>query len=400
MSRASGRSADVTVIARAQLVVLLVAAVAACGCTDSETGEPSTGSWERLPDAPLSPRDTATALTIDGEALFIGGSDADPCPPNAGCAAPAEPPLRDGAAFDPVSRRWERIAKAPTGFAFAYGVVVDGATYLLAPGERGRPDAPTAFLRYRRAADRWTQLELPPDARRRALVATDEQVIAYAESDEGSDVPDLVFDPASGEWTELPDDPLPPSFGRTMAWSGRELVLFAAEMVPQPGSREPSVVIAAAFDPDRGTWRRLPDSEILGGGARWVAHDGQLIFPALGSADGGEVGNWGRPYPNGGILDVELGRWLPLPNPPDGEQEFAAGVVAGRQADLFADSGWILDVIAEDWMRVPSLDDDDQLVTRGSVSAAGRNMIVFGGVRWGGGPQGELLNDAWMWSMP
>ncbi len=340
------------------------------------------------------------ALSIDGEALFIGGSDADPCPPSAGCVAPAVPPLRDGAAFDPGLRRWERIADAPVGFSFAQSAAMGGAEYLLVPGEPGRPDAPAAFLRYRRAEDRWTRLALPPDARRRSLVATDEQVIAYAESDEGSQVRDVVFDSSSGEWTELPDDPLPPSFGRSMAWSGRELVLFAQKLVPQPGSREPSVVIAAAFDPDRGTWRRLPDSEMLGGGARWFAHDGRLIFPALGSADGGDDGNWGRPYPNGGILDVELGRWLPLPDTPDEEEQFAAGVVAGRQADFFGDSGWILDAVAEGWMPVPPLDGGEQTVTSRSVTAAGRDMIVFGGVRWDGGLRGELLDAAWMWSVP
>jgi hypothetical protein len=176
--------------------------------------------------------------------------------------------LRDGAAFDPGPQRWERIAAAPAGFSFAHGAIVDGDAYVLAPGEPARPDAPAAFLRYRRAQDRWMRLALPPDVRRRALVATDKQLIAYAESDEGSQIEDVAFDPASGEWTEVPDDPLPPSSGRTMAWSGRELVLFAHELVPQPGSREPSVVIAAAFDSDRRTWRRLPDSEVLGGGAR------------------------------------------------------------------------------------------------------------------------------------
>ena len=159
-------------------------------------------------------------MTIDGEAVFAGGSDADPCPANAGCVAPDAPPLRDGAAFDPGLRRWKPIADAPVGFSFAYPAVVGGAAYLLAPGEPRRPHAPAAFLRYRRAEDRWTRLALPPDARRRALVATDEQVIAYAESDEGDRLPDVVFDPSSGDWSELPDDPLPPSFGRTMAWSG------------------------------------------------------------------------------------------------------------------------------------------------------------------------------------
>jgi hypothetical protein len=388
-----------TVIVRVQLLVLLLATLAGCGSAAPETAERSSGSWEQLPGAPLSPRESTVALSIDGEALFVGGSDAEPCPPSADCAAATVPPLRDGAAFDPSLGRWERIAEAPVGFSSAYSAAVDGGAYLLAPGEPRRPGAPAAFLRYRRATDRWTQLALPPAARRRALVATDEQVIAYAESDEGTQVPDVVFDPASGRWTELPDDPLPPSFGRTMAWSGRELVLFAQELVPQPGSDKPSLVIAAAFDPDRGTWRRLPDSEMLGGGARWFAHDGRLIFPALGSADGGD-GSWGRSYPNGGSLDVERGRWLPLPHPPAGEEEFAAGVVADRQADFFGAGGWILDAAAEDWIPVPALDGGDQQVTGRSVTAAGRDMIVFGGVRWGGGPRGELLDEASTWSVP
>ena len=201
-----------------------------------QAAEPAGGEWERLPAAPLGPRDSVTALSLGGAALFVGGSDADPCPPGADCAAPAVPPLRDGAVFDPGRRRWEPIADAPVGFSFANSAVLGGSAYLLAAGEPGRPDAPAAFLRYRRAADRWTRLPLPPDAPRRALLATDRQVVAYAGSDEGGQVPDVVFDPASGDWTELPDDPLPPSFGRTMAWSGRELVLFAQKLVPQPGS--------------------------------------------------------------------------------------------------------------------------------------------------------------------
>jgi hypothetical protein len=387
------------VIVRVHVLVLLTAALVACGGADHEGAERSSGSWERLPPPPLTPRESAPALSVDGKALFIGGSDADPCPPSAGCTAPTAPPLRDGAAFDPGQRRWERIAQAPVGLSFAYGAVLDGAAYLLVPGEPGRPDAPAAFLRYRRAADRWSRLALPPDARRRALVATDDEVVAYAESDEGGQVPDVVFDRSRGEWTELPADPLPPSFGRSMAWSGRELVLFAQELVPQPGSREPSVVIAAAFAPDRGTCRRLPDSEMLGGGARWFAHDGRLIFPALGSADGGD-GGWDRPYPNGGMLDVAPGRWLPLPGAVDGEDEFAAGVVAGRRADFFGESGWILDAVAGDWLPVPSLDDGDPMVTSRGVTAAGRTMVVFGGVRWDGELHGELMDEAWMWWVP
>ena len=366
--------------------VLLAVALAGCGSAAPEAAERSAG-WERLPAPPLSPRESAVALSIDGEAMFVGGSDADPCPPGADCNAPSAPPLRDGAAYDPGLRRWERIARAPVGLSFASSAALGRATYLLVPGEPGRPDAPAAFLRYRRAGDRWTRLALPPDPRRRSLVATGDEVVAYAGSDEGGALPDMVFDPSSGAWAELPDDPLPPSFDRTMAWSGRELVLFAHELVPQPGSREPSVVIAAAFDPARGTWRRLPDSEIAGGGARWFARDGRLILPGLGR-DGG------------GVLDVEADRWLPLPDGPHGDDEFSAGVVAGREADFWGAAGWILDAVAGEWIAVPPLHDGDETVTGAAVAAAGRDMIVFGGARWGDGQHAELLDDAWMWSVP
>src|SRR5829696_1802493 len=265
-------------LVRAQLLVLVVAALAACGEAGSEPDGRASGSWERLPEPPLSPRESALALSLDGEALMIGGSDADPCPPSAGCVAPTDPPLRDGAAFDPGRRTWTPIARAPVGFSFAEGVLVGGAAYILADGEPQRPDAPPAFLRYRRAEDDWTRLPFPTGDARRSIVATDEDVVAFAESDEGGAIADLVFDPATREWARLPADPLPRSFGRAMAWSGRELVLFANELVPQPGAREPSLVLAAALDLGSRTWRRLPDSEMLGGGARWFALDGRLIF--------------------------------------------------------------------------------------------------------------------------
>jgi hypothetical protein len=384
-------------VIRVLLLIFVMAALAACG--EAEVPR-SNSTWERLPNPPLSPRESALALWLDGRVLMIGGSDSDPCPPSAGCVAPADPPLRDGAAFDPGRRTWRRIAPAPVGFSFAQAAVVGGAAYVLVNGERGRPDAPPAFLRYRSAQDDWTRLPFPPGRGHRSIVATDDQVVAFAES---GDIPDLVFDPATGEWTPLPDDPLPRSFGRTMAWSGRELVLFAHAPVPQPNSNEPSLVIAAALDPAGRTWRRLPDSEMLGQGARWFALDGRLLLPALGGADGGEVGNWGRSYPNGGILDPRRGTWSALPEPPEGVDpeagEFGAGIVGARTADYFGDRGWILDAVAQEWLAIPPLDDEEPLTTGRSVTAAGRDMLVFGGVRWDRrGARGELLNDAWIWS--
>ncbi len=382
-------------------VLLLVVALLA-GCGDSGTGGQASGAWERLPEPPLSAREAATAVAVGSEALFLGGSDAPPCPANADCVAPGEPPLRDGAAFDPAAGTWKRIASAPVGFSWASTAVLGDALYLLIPGEKGRPDAPPAFLRYQRRADRWKELRLPPGARGRSLVATDGHVVAYAGSEERGAVKDMAFDPATKEWSGLPDDPLPPTYGRTMAWSGRELVLFAAELVAQPGAEKPSVIIAAAFDPRAGSWRRLRDSEILGGGGRWFAHEGRMIFPALGGADGGETGNWGRTYPNGGILDLDEDRWLPLPGGPDGDEEFAAGTVAGERADVFGVGDWILDAVAGKWIPVPRLEDrgGDNLVSGRALVATGRHVVAFGGARSSGNGSIELVADAWTWSIP
>ena len=264
--------------------------------------------------APAGPaadaREAATAVAVGSETLFLGGSDAPPCPPSADCVAPGEPPLRDGAAFDPAAGAWERIASAPVGFSWASTAVLGDALYLLIPGEKGRPDAPPAFLRYQRRADRWKELPLPPDARGRSLVATDRQVVAYAESEERGAVKDMAFDPATKEWLALPDDPLPLSYGRTMAWSGRELVLFAPSWWRNPARRNRpcSSPLRSTRAPARAAAARLG---ILGSGGRWFSHEGRMILPALGGADGGETGNWGRTYPNGGILDLDEGSLAP-----------------------------------------------------------------------------------------
>jgi hypothetical protein len=386
------------------LTALVATALAACGGAGAGSSEPDHRAWERLPNPPLSPREAALAIWIGGEALVVGGSDADPCPPNASCPPASEPPLRDAAAFDPRQRTWRQIAPAPVGFSFGEGVVVGRTAYVLARGEPGRPDAPPAFLGYRSAEDRWEELPFPPGDRSRSITATGEQVVAFTGSDEGGEVPDLIFDPATNEWSELPDDPLPRSFDRTMAWSGRELVVFAHEIVPQPRAEEPSLVIAAALDLDTDEWRRLPDSEILGQGARWFELDGQLILPALGSADGGEVGNWGRPYPYGGILDPQRREWSDLPDPPaaldlSSGEDFGSGILAGPEADYFGYRGWILDVTAGEWIEIPPLDDEDPLITGRIVVAADQEMLVFGGVRWGRrGLRGDLLNEAWVWT--
>lgn len=389
------------------LAVASAALLAACGADESSLPEGGRGSaaWQEVPAGPLSPREGALGLWTGREVLLIGGSDAPPCPPGAECVIPGVPPLADGAAFDPRTREWRRIAKAPLPFEWAQGLVVGTTAYLWVPGSPERPDADAGFLAYHIEEDRWEELPLPPGdlGWLQGIVRAGDRIVAYRGSDEQGEQPDFLFDPATSSWSELPPDPLSPSFDRSMAWSGRELLLFDHELVPDPGAEEPALTRAAALDLESGSWRRLPDSEILTTGP-WLPDDGRLINPTLGGAEGGDDG-WGRAYPYGGILDPASGEWSALPDPPSGEEDWGSGVldtpggvVTQSGGHYFANRGWILDTSDDAWIEIPPLD-TGELVTGRTVVASGTDLLVFGGARWkANSVDATLLADAWVWS--
>lgn len=96
-------------------VGVTIAAVVTIGLFLTGTGDSDAGSssgWQRLPDPPIPPRATAVLVWTGAEMLVIGG-DAFKCPRFAGCAGPDYAALSDGAAFNPATNRWRRIADAP-----------------------------------------------------------------------------------------------------------------------------------------------------------------------------------------------------------------------------------------------------------------------------------------------
>jgi hypothetical protein len=383
-------------------------ALSTAGCDAGERSSPDTAhgsatiaarSWQAIRAVPLSPRQGAVGVWTGHEALIVGGSDARPCPPNASCPASGVPPLSDGAAFDPETRRWRRIASSPVPFEHAESAILERTAYLWIADNPARASSDVAFLAYSAEENRWKELPLPPSGADRlsGIAQAGDRIVAYAKTHAPGDQPDFLFDPASNSWSELPRNPLSPSSSRTMAWSGHELVLFDHETVADASSAErPALTRAAALDFESGAWRRLPDSEILGT-RPWIPVDGRLLNPMLGSADGGEVNNWGRSYPYGGILDLSTSEWSPLPDRPSGEETVAAGVLTPSRGYYFSHRGWVLDTATSTWTQLPPID-EDAFVTGRTVVAAGARLLVFGGVRWSNGNRrAELLNTASIW---
>lgn len=367
---------------RIWLAALVVLTATACGPTQQPGGDGGGAAegWQELAGSPLSPRHAALGVWTGTEALIIGGANDAICPPAADCRTDAAP-LADGAAFNPATGEWRRIADAPVPLSWGQSVVLGSSVYIL-------PNQARQVLVYRVDEDRWSLVQVPfdPDAWYQ-LVAAGDRLVAYAGSDETVAAPDYVLDAATGGWRELPADPLGRSYDRALAWTGRELVLFDKKLVPNPGQKEPSLTRAAALDLGTGSWRRLPDSQILYTGP-WLLAGGRLVNPMLGEADGGEVNNWGRAYPNGGILDPATGQWAPLPNPPaHGE---GAGARSATSAIYFGLQGSVLDTATGTWEMLPVLPGGRR--SGYTLVAAGRDLLVFGG-GWGD----DLRNDTWLW---
>lgn len=365
-----------------------------------------TGAWEKLPTPPIALRTRFVGVWTGGEVIVVGG-ELSSCPPTADCVGSPEP-LADGAILDlsAATPTWRPMAPSPVPFAHASTAVLDGIAYFLAFLRTPDGQTEAAMLAYDIAADTWRELPTPPGAPTLSyLVATDAAIVAYAGSDERGEVPDQLYVPATDTWSPLQDDPLSPSFDRVMLWSAPHLYLLDHELVPNPGSAEPSIVRLARLDPGTplNEWERLADSEILGGVGpeAWYVDDSRLINPSLGSADGGEVNGWGRDVPFGGVYGISSGHWAPLPPAPapDGGPGRSTGVVTATGGAITSDGpGLLLDLNAVVWVEMPAPPDGSPGgQPRMSITVpAGRDAVAFGYV-WSEDTNDDLLEHGWLW---
>lgn len=214
------------VSSRRLYAALFLVALAAVGCAEapSNASRSSTSSWTQVPVSPLSPRYSAHASWVGERVVVLGGFASDPCPPNADCVPPAEPPLSDGASFDPETGTWDRIAEAPVPIGWASGGVVGDTLYLLVRASENWRATRAAFLAYSVTLDRWEELPMPPVGQEDTYVLAPyaDRIMAYQSSQESGIRTDLEFDPSTRTWADLPADRWP---RRSIArWSGRTQV--------------------------------------------------------------------------------------------------------------------------------------------------------------------------------
>lgn len=300
---------------------MLVAQGGCCGELGSvnlSAFNPATGTWRQLPATPLTSRSGAVGAWTGTEMIIAGGqASAD------GLAEHAAPAV-DGAAWNPATGVWRRIAPMPVplpegGFATA---VWTGREMLVWAARSGGVDSLgqtipgiQVVLAYNPFTDRWRELPASNLAPREdpVMVWTGRELVvwgglsfrratAYGDG--------ARLDPATNTWRRLPPAPVPARGLAAAVWSGREVLLWGGATGFGPTSQ---VGQGAAFSPATNTWRALPLSPLRAKSMPSGVWTGRL-FLVVGGAAGATMP---VPGPGAAAYNPATNSWTALPIAPD-----------------------------------------------------------------------------------
>ena len=363
---------------------LVAAALLGTACAgrvpSAEDAATDPGAWTTVPSAPLSPRLGAVTAWTGTEAVFLGGDVGDLCPPNAGCSGPPES-AADGAAYDPAQQVWRPVTEAPQPIEGGTPRTVAGDTVYLLQDDR--------LLSYDASEDAWS---LSPPAPAGEIVgspaALDDGTVVLVDGErEAGESAGLVYDPASRTWSELPQDPLGPTFDRFVTAIPGGLALTASP-IPDDWANVRPTLRAAVLDLASRTWTVLDDSERTGGW-RWSWTGERMIdvYPDGQDPDGDR-------FAQGGALDPFTGSWAALEGTPlMNTGGWPADAIGGP---LAAVDGWVYDDRDRSWTLLDR--PDGAPAEPGSAVWAGDELLVLGGMDTdaGWGPE-HLTDGAWVW---
>ena len=229
----------------------------------------------------------------------------------------------EAAAYDPATDTWRTLADMPDELAGAGMGVWTGSELLVLPSEEGGVAAT-----YEPATDTWELLSDPaiPFVRTESYAFwTGDRVLVAGLPSSGGEPSDVgndlgaravLYDPATGEWEDLPDAPVPLAANSAGVWTGREAVFVSQEPVrvgpdaPAPG------VTTLALDPTAGTWRELPAPPLSTREVPLLAWTGTEVVMAGGVAVPDTADPDGSALADAAALDPATGVWRPYPAPP------------------------------------------------------------------------------------
>jgi len=255
-----------TVVAAGSEAIVWGGAAVTAEPADGARFDPVKRSWNRVAPSPLRPRTAHTAVWTGKRMLVWGGTS-------------GREALVDGAAYDPPHDSWRPIAKAPLHPRGLHVAIWTGRQMIVwggdvsgrSSGEQGRYASDGAA--YQPATDRWTRIARAPirSTGSSRAVWTGNSMIVWTGT-EGA-----LYKPATNRWRRIPPPPLSARAEQTAVWSGSEMLVWG-------GTRRPCGdcfrADGAAYDPSTNRWRLLPRSTLAGRDrhAAIAIKDGMLVW--------------------------------------------------------------------------------------------------------------------------
>jgi hypothetical protein len=265
---------------------------------DGAAYDPARNRWRRIGTSPLAARAETSAAWTGKEMVVWGG---------AGPVSGQATPLGDGAAYDPATNTWRRIADAPIAPRRLPQAAWTGTELVVWSGAEPEPADGAA---YDPAADRWRRIATSPLAARTGATVqwTGREVVVWG-GDSGSQgifADGAAYDPSRDAWRPLPAAAGAPRFDALSAWTGKEVVVWgglglARDVEPargQLGALEGLAVQPApddvvpigdglAYDPSVDRWRVLEPVSLVPRGypiGAWDGH-GLIVWGGLVQVD-------------------------------------------------------------------------------------------------------------------
>jgi N-acetylneuraminic acid mutarotase len=225
---------------------------------DGAAYDPTTDAWRRIAPSPLSPRSGQAAVWTGEEMIIWGGEGGE----ESIQGPDPVPPLADGASYDPVTDSWRSIAPSPLSTGAGSTVVWAGGEMLVWGGHTDVGQATGAVS-------------------------------------EGA-----AYDAVGDRWRVLPPAPISARVGALSVWTGRELVVWGGRTADE---HKLALTDGAAYSPEKNEWRTLAPSPVavrFGAAAVWT---GDVMLVGGGSNGGGV--DPPELMDEGFVYDPETDRW-------------------------------------------------------------------------------------------
>ncbi len=293
------------------------------GGTEVDAYSPANASWRTLAPFPLGERDGEGAVWTGDEMIVVGGRQArSAAEPDASKAVPTA----TGAALDPVTNTWRTIAPMP---APGPSDAVWSREHAVWTGKEVIAFDATHLFRYDPVADTWTAGTPPPFTRYDMTIAwSGKELLLWAGADEPqgdeASLPASVqrdgaaYDPTTDHWRTIPRAPVPARMASKGVWTGHRFIVWGGYGADGPSGEGNRGLLGkgAAYDPTTNSWTALPASPLEAReGHQMVWTDREVLVWG-----GRVINSSGEPsggYPrDGAVYDPATNTWRALPAAP------------------------------------------------------------------------------------